>query len=147
MHVGFACFNFCFYANLSYVVASGSDGSCVHMHWPALIKVFFYFFFFLLLLNCFLHFDRIYCDLCECCTVVSMFVSIYFIFIWDFECCVVKLFEILNVVLLSIYLRLWMLCCWIIWDFECCVVEYLFETLNVVLLYVNVVWLSIYLRL
>ena len=34
-----------------------------------------------------------------------------------------------------------------IWYFECCVIEYLFETLNVVLLYVNVVWLSIYLRL
>ena len=33
------------------------------------------------LLNCFLHFDRIYCDLCEYCTVVFVFVSIYFIFI------------------------------------------------------------------
>ena len=40
--------------------------------------------------------------------------------------------------LFYIYLRLWMLCCWINWDFECCVVEYLFEILNVVLLYVNI---------
>ena len=37
--------------------------------------IFYYFF------NCFLHFDRIYCDLCECCTAVYVFVSIYFIFI------------------------------------------------------------------
>ena len=81
-----------------------------------------FIFFIIFLLNYFLHFDRIYCDLCECYTV-----------------CVCEY-------LFYIYLRLWMLCCWIIWDFECCVVEYLFETLNVMLLYVNVVWLSIYLR-
>ena len=37
--------------------------------------LFAFFFFF------FLHFDRIYCDLCEGCTVVFVFVSIYFIFI------------------------------------------------------------------
>ena len=38
--------------------------------------------------------------------VLFVFVSTYFVFIWDFEYCVVELFEILNVVLLSIYLRL-----------------------------------------
>ena len=42
---------------------------------------FSFFFFFFSLLNCFLHFDQIYCDLCKCCTVVFVFVSIYFIFI------------------------------------------------------------------
>ena len=68
-----------------------------------------YFFFF----EFFLHFDPIV--ICVRVVVfVFMFLSIYFIFIWYFECCVI---------------------------------EYLFETLNVVLLYVNVVWLSIYLRL
>jgi hypothetical protein len=42
-----------------------------------LFALTFFFFF----LNCFLYFDRIYCDLCEYCTVVFVFVSIYFIFI------------------------------------------------------------------
>ena len=38
--------------------------------------------------------------------ILTVCVSIYFVFIWDFEYCVVEFFEILNIVLLSIYLIL-----------------------------------------
>jgi hypothetical protein len=41
----------------------------------------FAFTFFFFFIELFLHFDRIYCDLCKCYTVVFVFVSIYFIFI------------------------------------------------------------------
>ena len=40
-------------------------------------------------------------------------------------CFILCLFETLNVVFYFVF----------IWDFECCVVKYLFEILNVVLLY------------
>ena len=38
--------------------------------------------------------------------VMTMYERIYLVFILNFECCVVEFFKILNVVLLSIYLRL-----------------------------------------
>ena len=38
--------------------------------------------------------------------ILIVCVSIYFVFIWDFKYYVIEYFEILNVVLLSIYLIL-----------------------------------------
>jgi hypothetical protein len=49
--------------------------------WVSACALTYLLLFFFFLLNFFLHSNQIYCDLCECCTVVFVFVSIYFIFI------------------------------------------------------------------
>ena len=144
LHFSFVFFEFSvlFFCTLVVCFFTGgweAAGQC--MHWPICFFSFFHFSC-LLLLGA----GEVVTCLFVC---FFFFIELFFIlwlnilwFVWVLYCSVC-IYEYLF----YIYLRLWMLCCWIIWDFECCVVEYLFETLNVVLLYVNVVWLSIYLRL